>query len=151
MPNLAKLYLVPVMAITLSPPAFTGDFVERYHTEFLPELVRFLRRCSKRYMVYPEFTDMGRLHFHGLFYIHDKTAMLKGLPRLQKLGFIKLDKIKTFGDHLRWVIYMSKERATLGALKIEEPIYPKKHKRSKKKLDELLPETNLTRYLVVKP
>lgn len=125
-----------------------GDFVEKYHTEYLPEIVRYLRRCSKRYILYPEFTDTGRLHFHGLYYIHDKVAMLKGLPRLQRIGYIKQDKIKTVMDHIRWIVYISKDRACLHALKIEEPIYPRKPKRSRKTLDSLKNETNLTRYLV---
>lgn len=148
MQNLKKSYVLPVMAFTLSPPMIVGDYCEHYHTTILPELVRFFRRCSKRYIVYPEFSDTCRLHFHGLLYVHDKTAMIKGLPRLQRLGYIKMDKIKTYKDHLNWIVYISKERAHLDALKITEPIYPRKPIRSKKTLDSLKIETNLTRYLV---
>lgn len=150
MQNLARVLVSQSLALTVSPKPIVGDYLEKYHTEFLPIIVRFLRRCSKRYIMYPEFTDTGRLHFHGLVDVIDKVAFCKGIPLLQRLGFVKIDKIRTLGDRLRWIIYISKDRATLGALNIKEPIYPRKPIRSRKKLETLQLSTNLTRFLVEK-
>lgn len=59
------------------------------------------------YLLYPEFTEAGRIHYHGKYKVTDKTKHLKTIADLRyQCGLIKLEEIKY---HDKWNAYIRKE------------------------------------------
>ena len=90
-------------------------------------IVRALNRCSNEYVVYPESDDTGRLHYHGLITLNNKTNWTRTtLPKLKTLGFICAKTKVNDG----WSEYCTKNwNYTKTVLELEEPIVYRKLKR----------------------
>lgn len=97
-------------AITISPPPRPGCDIDLYKSDkYL--LCKLIKRCSKHFSLWPEFSPYNdRLHYHGIIRIDDFIKWYRySKPMIKRLGFIKIDKIKTFKDHLKFIIYSTKE------------------------------------------
>lgn len=130
------------MALTISPPhsIMSPKYLYQQERRYLEKVIRTF---SKKYIVYPEIDDQGRLHYHGLFTIHDKIKYfnygllkLKQLPRqvtkysTQNQAYVCIKPSKTVEQRIGWIVYMSKDFYTSRkVLDIVEPIYPCKPRR----------------------
>lgn len=95
-------------ALTISPKDRYKSYQELFNDDSVT--IRRIKKCTYSYIIYPEITMGGRLHYHGMIRISNAIYWKKEvLWRLKKLGYVKLDSIKTFYDKLRWITYMSKE------------------------------------------
>lgn len=88
-----------------------ADSLERYtyKEQFQKTSWRLLDICNKYFQCYefiPEFTENGRIHYHGRYKSKSKKASLLAYQELRKTGFIKIEKIK---DHNAWNTYIYKE------------------------------------------
>lgn len=135
-----------LVALTISPPTsyLTPSF--NYNDE-ITYLVKTIKRFSKHYIIYPELDDSARLHYHAIMQITDNIKYYKsGMTSLRKLprqvtnyntvkqAFICVKPIKTFIDHLKWLMYIRKNwQITSEVLGILEPVYPKVKTKLKKK------------------
>ncbi len=73
------------------------------------KLIKWLNRFSDHYIIVPEFSDNGRLHYHGVFKMCDKIKYYKSKYNIDKeIGFVKVEKINDFKSHLRWLTYIYK-------------------------------------------
>lgn len=137
-------------ALTVSPPKSIVDKCT-LHVKYSQIIVRFLRRVTKQYILYPELAARtARLHYHGLFHMTDTVAYYKGFHCLERIGFVKVDRLRTMKDKLRWIFYIRKDTPlTAGVLTPSPvPILPTKPTRTNSKwgavckttlIDELLP------------
>lgn len=119
-------------ALTISPPYNYHISKNELHQKYIDIIVRFLRRCSKHYIVYPEIQHQtARLHYHICFHLNDSTAYYKGFHLIQRLGHCKCDPLRTEIDRLRWILYCRKDTPlTAGVLAPSPvPITPTKPKR----------------------
>ncbi len=99
-----KLY-----SITITPPYRLIDPLYLYNDD-LPILVRWFRSFSKHYILYTEFDDTSRIHYHGTIQVHDLIKYHRTKYRIQKsIGFVKLKLLKTPLDLLRWTFYVRKD------------------------------------------
>lgn len=120
--------------ITISPP--TSLLSLRYRLQHYHDLLDpILRRMSKSYILYPEFDEKGRLHFHGFLHGFDNIKYIATNYKLNRIGWTKIDKLKTFKDNLRTVLYCQKEwRKTTQIFKCIgidiEPLFKKHLRRS---------------------
>jgi len=67
-----------------------------------------MRRCCDHFVVAPELTEEGNIHYHGWFQISDKIKYYKTFfPKIKKLGYCKFNKLKhTKSD---WDYYCQKD------------------------------------------
>lgn len=99
-------------ALTVSPPYRSKMSPKYLYSEDKYVLERWLNKFSRHWILYPEFSKDSRLHYHGVVRVDDKIKLHKTRHQMvKKIGFIKLDKLATPRDHLRWVIYCQKEYA----------------------------------------
>jgi len=117
------------IALTISPEQrvevkANGLNLEEVRQRYLKDcycLHTALNRCSNNYTIYPEFDDKGRLHYHGIVFVHSLIAMkLETNPVLQdKLGFICIK----YDPDEKWDQYCEKEwEITKEILDITDPI-----------------------------
>lgn len=100
-----------IYSITISPPYRLFRPGELYEQDSYV-LRRWLNKFSKHYCLYPEFDKHSRLHYHGIVKIDDLTKYHRTKYIIDKgLGFVRIDKLKTSIDHLRFLIYSMKEWA----------------------------------------
>ncbi len=94
------------------------------------KIAKWLNRFSDHYIIVPEFSDNGRLHYHGLFNMCDKIKYYKSKYSIDKeIGFVKVERINDFKSHLRWLMYIYKN---YYILKYEYPLFIyKKQKRDR--------------------
>lgn len=98
-----------LFSITISPPYRLIDPLYLYNDD-LPILVRWFRRFSKHYILYTEFDDMSRIHYHGTIQIDDKIKFHRSKYRIHKsVGFVKVKLLKTPNDLLKWTFYCRKD------------------------------------------
>lgn len=98
-----------IFAITISPPYRFSDPHALYFNDLL-KIRRWVNRFSDHYAIWPEFTENARLHYHGVIKLRDPIKFYKTKYKFDKLlGFVKIDKLKTFKDHLRWLFYCQKD------------------------------------------
>ncbi len=100
---MATLYSITISAQyrTVHP-----DFL--YNDDKL-KIIKWLNRFSDHYIIVPEFSENGRLHYHGLLRICDKIKYYKTKYFIDKeIGFVKVEKINDFKSHLRWLMYINK-------------------------------------------
>ncbi len=95
--------------ITISPKYRTID-PDILYNEDMRIIRRWMNRFSSHYVIVPEFAELtARLHYHGTVIIADMIKFYKTKYRIDKeIGFVKIDLLKTFKDHLRWNIYIYK-------------------------------------------
>lgn len=106
-------------AFTLSPPIRLKPLLQFKN----PNRVRFdldaadirailARSRMHRHIIYPEFDNKGRLHYHGIIdmTIHDYVSWHKSTKhRFERtIGFTDLKELTTFQDKLKWNIYIRK-------------------------------------------
>jgi len=132
------------LAITISPEYRKGR--QDYHYRDDLDKIKLLKSCSKRYMIYPEFSVSGRLHYHGIVEIHDRVKWFKKLkPLFEKMGMLHIKSIDDHKARIGWIIYMSKAwPETKSILSLENPIMPKHEPRVKRhigynELDDNIP------------
>lgn len=122
-----------LIAITISPPDRSNKYPYKlknvnFHIfcEDKLEIVRLLNRTSIEYTLYPEFDMNGRLHYHGIVIVKNKTNWLRTtLPGLKRIGFVC---VKTNPD-AKWTQYCTKEwEVTKKVLQIDKPIMYEKLK-----------------------
>lgn len=136
---------MPEFGITISPPYYPYDSVRLHHV-FTYDIQKILNKISNYYCLYPEFDKNGRLHYHGVINIKDKLGYYKKKYLIDRIGYCKIDPLKSFKDKLRWLVYCTKEYALLA----EEyaPIIYKSFKKIKQfKLKEKKPK-NILSYFV---
>jgi len=81
------------------------------------------------YIIYPELSDAGRLHYHGIIKVNEtqKVRLFKhALSKFKSIGMVDLQMIK-IGEYnynkLRWLMYCKKNwQFTHRVLEIEIPI-----------------------------
>lgn len=99
--------LIPQMAFNYSPPYSKGTLMEQVGS--IASLFDGLSYCQVQ--VFPEFSSLGRLHYHGYIYIFDVKEIIDfyrfDLPLLMKGGGIC---IKTITDPVEWSKYVFKQR-----------------------------------------
>lgn len=142
--------MIDSLALTISPP----DRVTKYDTLrniYFSDMILIdtvLHRSCSQYIVYPELDIEGRLHYHAKITIKDKIKFYRDTkPKLGKIGYIKIKKLNTHYDKLRWLIYISKEwGVTKEVLEIQDPIYKKKLRKTKFKFNIDLDEGTITEY-----
>lgn len=101
--------MIPKMAITISPPEAQSTHLSEVYTK-LTDSLDILAFSSV--LLYPEFSSLGRLHFHGYLYMNNKECILDfyrfDLQVLRALGGIK---IKYITDDKIWLDYCCKQQA----------------------------------------
>ncbi len=109
--TLAKMYLNNNWyAVTISPRPYIGNQVFKYRDDSKYIKKNVCKNMSKHYIFYPEFDKADRLHYHGIIRIDDKCKWYKQRRRrMQTLGFMNLSKIKSFTEHLRYLLYCKKD------------------------------------------
>ncbi len=95
-------------------------------------IMRWLNRFSDHYVIVPEFADNGRLHYHGTVRINDMIKFYRSKYRIDReLGFVKVDRLNGFKNHLTWNIYIYKNYYKIRVV-YELFIYKKLKKINKK-------------------
>lgn len=86
------------------------DAIERHtyreqYNKTAYSICRIMNDGATAYRLYPEFTETGRIHYHGIYKPDTKYKALKMYERLRKNGFIKIErKIST-----KWHEYIVKD------------------------------------------
>lgn len=95
-------------SVTISPPYRKGRPKVWYDYDVYA-IHQHFNRFSRYYMFVPEFDDNSRLHYHGVVYVHDAIKHHKTKHILDNtIGFSKFILLKTYHDHLRWLLYCNK-------------------------------------------
>lgn len=133
--------MIGSLALTISPPHRPGRKQELlYYDDYF--FIQQLELCSNHFLVYPEFDDSGRLHYHGIIDVKDEIKWYKKvLPTLQrKVGFTCVKKVTTLKDRVSWIVYMSKQwPVSKGVLSLKGPIMPcKEQHRRERRLEKAL-------------
>lgn len=128
------------MFITISPPPRLGKPSVLYGDDM--HVIQWVLRKIKRYIIYPEFDEKRRLHYHGMIIMtaSERCTLYKEcIPKLTSLlGYVDTSEPKNFNENLRTVLYCQKEwNDTKHILDIESPIFPKKKTKSQAKLSPL--------------
>lgn len=112
-------------SITISPPHRSDKNSGEIYQEYKKIIINTFASFAVKYIIYPEYSMDGRLHFHGIYQIHDLIKFKRLIYRIRKIGMVKIDRLKTFNDQLKWIIYCQKEWAlTRKVLRIRFPISP---------------------------
>jgi len=121
------------LALTISPPvrtkcSFANPDKMVYDDDLLQ--IRSIIKYNKftSYIIYPEFDDRGRLHYHGKFNL-DPNQYIRfykhAIHKFRNLGFCDIKLIRSHLDSIKWLIYISKNWSyTKEILDIDNPIYP---------------------------
>lgn len=117
--QLKSLHQRRLWALTISPKQRVGD-PKLYYVDDRVSMVRLLSRFSEHYIMYPEFTLTGRLHYHGIVLITDNYKYYHTKHHLDKLGFTMWKPLSSFFDHLTWLHYCKKD---WGYCKMKPIIY----------------------------
>lgn len=90
--------------------------------------IRNLNMCCEKYVIYPECTKQGNIHFHGILKINDKVKWYKKvLPSFKYHGYVCI-KNQDIND--QWVDYISKDyNDSFKIYNIKVPIAMKKVER----------------------
>lgn len=78
--------------LTISPPpryTINNDWKLLY--VWVKRITSVLTPFCSEWIMYPEFDESARLHFHGIFHVKDKIKYYKTINRLRKHGFIKIE------------------------------------------------------------
>lgn len=95
-----------------------------------------LNKCSKHYILFPEFTELtSRLHYHGVIRIDDRIKFHHIKYKLDNIGITKIDKLKTPKDHISWLVYCMKDWA-VNASQYKPLIYKRRTRFRKHHIEE---------------
>lgn len=109
------------------PIAFTWCPNSTYHTNdpavgysMSIQILKHIKLVSKNFVIYPELTLQGNIHYHGKIYIEDAVKWFKSvLPKLKKNGYVKIKTNLNAG----WDEYCGKQWDIFkDVLDLEEPI-----------------------------
>lgn len=118
-------------AVTISLAPYSGNVLFKYIKDKV-YIRDTLKHVTKHYIFYPEFDDNGRYHLHGIMRIDDMVKWYKRAKRqIEVMGFIKIEKLMTFKDHLQYLNYCKKnwhENSELFIAPIKSKNKPKKRK-----------------------
>jgi len=132
------------LALTISPPnRMKGTKLRNYNRFLYEEDILHIRAVFKynkinSFIIFPEFDDKGRLHYHGTVTLNTNqlTRWHKHAEcKLRLMGFIDYKPLRGFLDRLRWIFYCRKDFwKTKEVLDITGPALalPKERIRSKK-------------------
>lgn len=83
------------------------------------DILRGLRRCST-FILYPELTLAGHLHFHGIVKVEDRIKWYRQvLPNIKLHGFVCIKEITNYQG---WIEYCSKDQEHMTKiLKVDIP------------------------------
>lgn len=100
------------IAITISPPQTDNSPSFDYNTSYIPLLI-IMKKCTSQFVLYPEVTEEGRLHYHGIMYVKDEINYYREcLPKLRNsYGFVKVRRINGHKGKLGWLMYCMKNWA----------------------------------------
>lgn len=124
--------------VTISPPVRNNKPEYLFQDDIV--IINRIKLCSKKYIIYPELDSKGRLHYHLIMSLHDKVKWHKSvLPGFRKIGFVKIEWMKTFKDKLNVLQYIRKEWPDSSmVIGIKEPIYPLRRMKKKKNQNMIL-------------
>lgn len=95
-------------ALTISPPFYRGSPAYKY-AEDCVMIRKLLNGFSDRYLLFPEFDENARLHYHGSIWIKDKIKFYKTKYLIDKhIGWSKFDPFKKKYDNIGWLCYCRK-------------------------------------------
>lgn len=117
-----------IYAITISPPIYRGrqEYIYEEHSVLIR---RHLNKFSSYYLLYPEFSQDARLHYHGVIRIKDFIKYGKTKHMLDRqVGYTNIKHLLSHIDHLRWLMYCKKEYT----IEMFKPIIYKSLKKKKK-------------------
>lgn len=98
-----------IYSITISPPyrLFSPEYL---YNEDIPKIRRWFKKFSKHFILFAEFDESSRIHYHGTIYIDDLIKFHKTRYHFQyRVGFVKTKLLRTFIDLLRWTYYIRKD------------------------------------------
>lgn len=121
------------LAITVSPPYRCRGLKRRnphrhvYDDDQFQIKSIFKYNRIKKFIIFPEFDNKGRLHYHGTLELNrceyvrfNRHAIFK----LQEIGFVDVKKLITFTDKLKWNMYCRKDwHISQEILEITRPIW----------------------------
>lgn len=124
------------IALTITPPYRSINKLYRNPNRMLfdedADQIHCIMKYNKikGYIIYPEFSEKGRLHYHGILTLNP-TEYIRfhkhAIHKLKLIGFVDITIIKEFINNLRYVVYMSKEwGVTREILEINQPIMYRK-------------------------
>ncbi len=98
-----------IYSITISPPL--RPFAPLYlYNEDIPIIRRWFKKFSKHFILFAEFDESSRLHYHGTIYIHDLIKFHKTRYHFTyRVGFVKTKLLRTSNDLLKWTFYIRKD------------------------------------------
>lgn len=143
-----------VRGITISPPPQpVGVTLTTHYWNLKRWIMRTLNRSCGYYILYPEITETGRLHFHGTVHIKNMVKWKRETSQwLRKIGFIKLENFYTNGiqGQMRWIMYCRKEfHQTQLVLDIDRPIlYDKPPKKKAVPVDDALDQNMFNKWVL---
>lgn len=95
-------------AITLSPP-FVANRPDWLWQEYRPIIDELIRPLCKSYIMYTEFSNEGRMHFHGVLHGYDKIKYYRTKYKIHRaIGFSCIKPLISFKDKLQWMLYCQK-------------------------------------------
>lgn len=108
------------LALTLSPILRKGNPLQIFRLDCIDTLCALIKCCSD-VVIYPEFAENGRLHYHGVLYVNDLVKWYKSvLPTLNHKGFVL---IKSKNIDAKWSEYCSKNwEITKNVLNMTDPV-----------------------------
>lgn len=97
-------------SITVSPSYRHFDPLYLYN-EDIPVIIKWFRKFSRHYILFTEISEeTSRIHYHGTIDIHDLIKFHRTRCYIQKsIGYIKLKRLKTPIDLLKWTYYIRKD------------------------------------------
>jgi len=129
---------MPKLAITISPPSRMlynkNNNPNRMLFDDDRNMIKSIMSYNKiySYIIYPEFDEKGRLHYHGIINLTNTQYVRfhkHAIHKLKQIGFVDISIIKTFVNNLRYIVYMSKNWGeTKMILEISYPIIPRRDK-----------------------
>lgn len=153
-----------VVFITISPPNRAESVGTLVGQDYI-DIYRIIKRFNKAYcrgqksdyiityMIYPELSQQGRLHYHGIMNIPRMLLQPMISSFTRNIGFTKIDPITSFIGHLRTIIYCQKQYAdfkssyiTLFNVENIEPLY--NHGHMKKKFIKMIKQKNIIDYFI---
>lgn len=94
------------IAFTWAPRRYSVTPIRTFETD-VRVLFPYLHKCSEQFLVYPEFTLKGQLHYHALINVSDKAKWYGiVLPKFNSKGFTC---VKVCQNKAKWLSYISKD------------------------------------------
>lgn len=118
--------------LTISPPPRQGSLTYHYNDDKY-KIRMILSKCTNHYLIYPELSETGRLHYHGVIIITSWQRFFKTVKRDLEisLGFISIKRIRTFKEHLKALFYCSKNYSQMIGTNLTRFFY-KRHKQTRR-------------------